>query len=77
MKTEAKFIAELEQKAKEQQRLTQTELMPRWARRMGGWLAINPWRVIIPISLIVYSSWRIVGGVGYREFILGLFGGFK
>ena len=77
MKTEVRFIAELEQKAKEQQRLTQTELMPRWARRMGGWLVVNPWRVLIPLSGIWYLVVRSWYGVSFREFTLGLFGGFK
>ena len=59
MKTEAKFIAELEKKAKEQRRLTETELMPRWAKRIGGWLTINPWRVIVPLGAIAYGGWRM------------------
>lgn len=76
MKAEHSFIKELEDKAKEQQRLVQTELIPSWARGLGGWLAVNPWRVLVPLSAFAYGLLRMAYGTNYREFILGLFGGF-
>lgn len=76
MKAENKFIAELEQRAKEQHRLVETEMIPGWAKGLGGWLAVNPWRVLVPSSAILYLVLRILIGTSYREFILGLFGGF-
>lgn len=76
MKAESSFIKELEDKAREQQRLVQTELIPSWAKGLGGWLAVNPWRVLVPLSALTYGLLRIAYGTNYREFILGLFGGF-
>lgn len=76
MKAENKFVAELEKKAKEQQKLAETQMIPDWARDIGLWLAVNPWRVLVPISGISYLILRVAYGVQYREFILGLFGGF-
>lgn len=76
MKAESSFIKQLEAKAEEQQRLVQTELIPDWARGLGGWLAVNPWRVLVPMAAILYVLFRFVMGVGYRDFVLGLFGGF-
>lgn len=73
---EASFIAELEKKAKEQHKLASTQMIPEWARGLGVWLAVNPWRVIVPLSVVVYGVLRIAFGSNYREFILGLFGGF-
>ena len=73
---ESSFIAELEKRAESQKKLVNTEIIPDWARGMGDWLATNPWRVVIPIAVILYILIRVIGGVGYREFILGLFGGF-
>ena len=73
---ETTFIRELELRAIEQQRLVQTELIPAWARGLGDWLAVNPWRVLVPGASIVYFVLRIMLGTEYREFILGLFGGF-
>lgn len=76
MKAENNFIQELEKKAKEQRKLVETQMIPDWARGIGGWLAVDPWRVLIPIACAFYIVARVVGGVQYREFVLGLFGGF-
>lgn len=73
---ESSFIAELEKRAELQKKLVNTEIIPDWARGMGNWLATNPWRVVVPVAVIVYLFIRLIGGVEYREFILGLFGGF-
>lgn len=74
---ESSFIAELEKRAELQKKLVNTEIIPDWARGMGNWLATNPWRVVVPVAVMVYLLIRLIGGVDYREFILGLFGGFK
>lgn len=73
---EVDFLTELENKAKEQKKLVKTEIMPDWAKGIGGWLTVNPWRVIVPLSALGYLMFRMVGGSGLREFVLGLFGGF-
>lgn len=75
-RTEADFLRELEARAKSERRIVETEIMPRWARGLGEWLVVNPWRVIVPIAAISYILIRLSLGVVYREFILGLFGGF-
>lgn len=77
MKAEIDFLQELEDRAQEQRRLINTEMIPDWARGVGGWLAVNPWRVLVPLSGTLYMLLRIFWGGGYREFILGLFGGFR
>ena len=73
---ESSFIAELENRAQLQKKLVNTEIIPDWAKGVGDWLATNPWRVVVPVAVIIYMFIRLVGGAGYREFILGLFGGF-
>lgn len=77
MKRESKFLEELEEKAREQGRLVETEMIPSWAKGLGGWLAVNPWRVIVPMAGIVYLVLRVGLGMGYRDWTLGLFGGFR
>ena len=74
-KTEREFLRELEGRAQEGKRLLQTEMMPQWAKGLGDWLVVNPWRVLVPLSVIIYGLWRGVDGVTGRELILGLFGG--
>jgi hypothetical protein len=77
MKSERSFIQELEQKAKEQQKLANTEMIPEWAKGVGDWLVVNPWRVLIPVAGMSYLVIRMIYGLEFREFILGLFGGFR
>jgi len=77
MKSENKFIEELEQRARTQMKLVETELIPSWARGLGDWLVVNPWRLVIPAASMVYIVLRIGYGMQFREFMLGLFGGFR
>lgn len=76
MKTELDFIRELENRSAEQKKLVETQVIPDWARGVAGWLAINPWRVLVPIAIVAYYLLRTAYGIEYRELILGLFGGF-
>lgn len=77
MQSETEFLKAIEKKAVEERRIIDTELMPSWARGVGEWLVVNPWRVMVPLSMLVYGLWRMVYGVDARELILGLFGGFS
>jgi len=74
---ESKFLEQLEQRAGEQKRLVATEIMPTWARGVGEWLVVNPWRVLVPLSAILYIFLRLVFGDGVREVVLAIFGGFR
>lgn len=75
--SEGEFLRILEQKSLEEQRILSTEVMPGWARGFGEWLVVNPWRILIPLSCLMYLGLRYLGGVELREIILGLFGGFS
>lgn len=77
MQSEAEFLKIIEKKAVEERRIIDTELMPSWARGIGEWLVVNPWRVMVPVSGVSYVLLRILVGVNFRELILGLFGGFS
>lgn len=76
-KTEAKFLQELERKSKAERRLVGTEVLPTWAKGLGEWLVVNPWRVLVPVAVIAYGILRTAYGEVFRNFILGLFGGFR
>ncbi len=76
MQSEVEFLKVIEKKAVEERKILNTELMPSWARGVGEWLVVNPWRVMVPVSGISYIVFRISIGAGFRELILGLFGGY-
>jgi len=75
-KTEIAFLQELEARGNEERRILKTEVLPEWARGLGEWLVVNPWRVLIPISLFLYGLLRVVAGPGFITLVLKLFGGF-
>ena len=75
-KTEREFLKELEGRASEEKKLLKTRIMPRWAKSLGDWLVVNPWRVLVPVSAMVYGLWRMIDGLHAREVVLGIFGGF-
>jgi len=77
MKSESEFVRELEKKAEEQRRLLKTELLPDWAKGVGAWLVVNPWRVLVPVAGSVYLLLRITLGAQFRELILAIFGGYR
>lgn len=77
MQSEAEFLKIIEKKAGEEKRILDTELMPSWAKGIGEWLVVNPWRVIGPITVMIYIGLRLSAGEQVREFFLDLFGGYK
>lgn len=76
MQSETEFLKVIEKKAVEERKILNTELMPSWARGVGEWLVVNPWRVMVPVSGVSYVLLRILIGANFRELILGLFGGY-
>jgi len=76
MKSEQAFVRELEVRAREQKKLAETEILPMWAKKMGEWLVVHPWRVVVPVAILGYGLWRMACGAGGRELILAIFGGF-
>ncbi len=76
MQSEAEFLKIIELKAREERQILDTEIIPTWAKGIGEWLVVNPWRVMVPLASIVYLVIRISYGQSFREIILGIFGGF-
>lgn len=74
--SEEDFLKVLENKASEEKRILSTEMMPRWAKGLGEWLVVNPWRVLVPLSCVLYLVFRIMYGSYGREMIMELFGGY-
>jgi hypothetical protein len=76
MKNEHDFIQELESRAAAERRVVETEMLPLWARGIGEWLVVNPWRVLVPSAGLMYLVLRILLGGSFRELVLRLFGGY-
>lgn len=75
-KAEREFLEILESKAREQRRVVESGILPSWAGAFGNWMGFNPWRLIVPVSFLLYVLLRVFAGVYFRELVLGIFGGF-
>ena len=72
---EDEFLDILRKKAAEQRAVIDSGILPEWASFVGVWFGVNPWRVLCVLSVFVYLFCRFLFGMGFREFILRLFGG--
>jgi hypothetical protein len=77
MKSEGEFLRLLEQRAREEKAIVASGILPSWAAQLGEWLGVNPWRMLIPLSIASYLVIRAVLGEVVVELVLALFGGFR
>lgn len=77
MKSEGQFLQLLEQRAREEKAIVASGILPSWAAQLGEWLGINPWRMLVPLSIAVYLVMRVFLGEVVVELVLALFGGFR
>lgn len=76
-KQEREFLELLEAKAQEQKRVVSGGVLPERLDFVGDWLSVHPWRVLMPVSGVLYLVFRALIGLRFVEMILGLFGGFR
>lgn len=77
IRSEQKFLEILEKKSQEERKVVESGILPEWASIVGFWLGVHPWRVLVPVSGLLYLGMRAYYGVYLRELILALFGGFR
>lgn len=71
---EQEFLIQLEKRAREQELLIKKAPFHGVFFSLSMWLGENPWRVIIPIALLLTVVLRIVFGELYFNTILWIFG---
>ena len=71
---ERKFLDILEERAKEQEKLIKGMVLPKVFMSVSFWLGNHPWRILIPLSIIVTLILHGILGKSYDEFILKIFG---
>lgn len=69
---EQKFLSQLKKRAEEQEQLIKGS--PPILLKVSLFLGKNPWRVIIPLSILLSLLLRFVLGHGYLELVLKIFG---
>ena len=71
---EHEFIKTLEERAKEQEKLIRGMVLPKVFTTISFWLGNHPWRILIPLAIIITLILHGVFGKRYDEFILKIFG---
>lgn len=71
---EREFIKTLQKRAKEQEKLITSMPLPRIFSSVSLWLGNHPWRIIVPLALILTLVLRAIFGPSYDDVILAVFG---
>ena len=68
------FLKTLEERAKEQEKIIKGMFLPKVFMSVSFWLGNHPWRILIPLAIIITLILHAVFGKRYDEFILKIFG---
>ncbi len=71
---EREFIKKLQERAREQETLLKSMPMPKLFSSVSVWFGNHPWRILVPLAIILTLIFHFTIGKGYDEFILKLFG---
>jgi len=71
---EHEFLKTLEKRAKEQEKIIKGMPLPKVFMHVSLWLGNHPWRIIVPLAVILALIFHGVLGRRYDEFILKIFG---
>jgi hypothetical protein len=70
---EAEFIQKLQERAHQQEKIIKDMPFSTFFSRISLWLGHNPWRILVPLALILTVLFRIILGEKYIDFVLSLF----
>jgi hypothetical protein len=71
---ERKFIEQLQERAKEQEKMLKDMPMHKVFSSVSIALGNHPWRILIPLAIILTLVFHFTLGKPYDEFILKIFG---
>lgn len=71
---ERQFIKKLQERAKEQEKLIKDMPLNRVFSSISFWFGNHPWRILVPLAIIITLILRLSLGKPYDDFILKLFG---
>lgn len=71
---EQQFLNVLQKRAQEQEKIIKGMFLPQMFTKVSFWLGNHPWRILIPIAIILTFLFHGILGKRYDEFILKIFG---
>ena len=72
---EREFLLNLQQRAKEQEKLMNDMVFPNVFKTVSFWLGNHPWRILIPLAFMSSLIFHGFAGKSYDNLILRIFGG--
>lgn len=73
---ERKFLEQLEKRMQEQEKIMHEMIFSSFFLRVSNTLGTNPWKILVPTSLILSLVLQVVLQKEYDDAILKIFGGF-
>jgi len=67
---EREFIRKLKERAREQELLIKSMPMHRVFSSVSVWLGNHPWRILVPVAIILTLVFHLAFGKSYDDFIL-------
>jgi hypothetical protein len=74
---EREFLSQLQERAREQEKLMHDMVFPRVFTAVSIWLGNHPWRILIPLAFIFSIVFHGFIGKPYDDLIMRIFGGPK
>lgn len=71
---ERQFIKKLQERAREQEKLIHDMPLHRVFSSVSFWFGNHPWRILVPLAIILTVIFRLTYGPHYDDFILKIFG---
>jgi len=71
---EREFIKKLQERAREQEKLIKSMPLHKVFSSVSFWFGNHPWRILVPLAVILTVVLRLLYGKPYDDFILKIFG---
>ena len=71
---QSEFLKTLEERAKEQEKIIKGMVLPQIFTSVSFWLGDHPWKIFVPLAIILTLIFHGILGKPYDDFILKIFG---
>lgn len=71
---EQQFLNTLQKRAQEQEKIIKGMVFPQIFTSVSIWLGDHPWRILIPLAIVLTLIFHGILGKRYDELILKIFG---
>lgn len=70
---EAEFIQKLQERAQQQEKIIKDMPFSKVFSKVSLWLGHHPWRILVPLAILLTLLFRVILGGKYTDFVLSIF----